>query len=332
MATANQILFSGFNSGNNIVLTNYNLQTPIQCNFAYIPFTYTILYSMTFPFTFTNMGATGSTGPGSISYGTSTPGYGTSYVMTLSSGIQSWTVPQTGIYTITATGAGQVGNSGFVSYGITVSASFSLSSGQVIKILVGQSGLVSGAGGGCGGSYVVDASNNPIIIAGGAGGNGSGQAAGGNGQFSTSGGAGSANGPSPGGSGGSGGGADQTINSGFGEYGESGGGGFNAGTGGNGQTPNYAPSGQFGGRSFLNGGVGGNFYGGFGGGGGIGGQQRGGGGGGGYSGGGGGGTVGSGCGGGGGGSYCTTLYSATGYTNVGTTNSGQGSVVVQKTG
>ena len=167
------------------------------------------------------MGATGPNGPTSISYGTSTPGYGTSNVMTLSGGIQYWTVPQNGTYQFTFTGAGQVGS--FTSYGITVSASFTLTAGQVIQILVGQSGLVSGAGGGCGGSYVVDSANNPMIIAGGAGGNGSGQAAGGNGQFSTSGGAGYASGPAPGGSGGSGGGADQAVNSGFGEYEESGG-------------------------------------------------------------------------------------------------------------
>ena len=327
------------------------VQNPVQQNlvtWTTINFILTATYS--FSFTFTNLGATGAVGPTSNTYGSQPPGG-----VTVSAGIQYWTVPFTGTYTIIATGAGQNSYSTLNSYGITVKANYTFTGGQIIKILVGQSGLISigsanyGAGGGCGGSYVVDSSNNPIIIAGGGGGNAGGAgASGGSAQFTTTG-AGGGSFVGSGGTNGSGGGA-LDINSAFGEYGGSGGGGFNTGayssTGGNGKIPNYAPSGQTGGSSFLNGGTGGtggtgggggsNGFGGFGGGGGTGGASDGrlgvagggGGGGGGYSGGGGGSVAYTANGGGGGGSYGTTLYSGTTLQNIALTNIGQGSVTI----
>jgi hypothetical protein len=122
------------------------------------------LYTMVLPFRFTNMGATGSTGPTSITYGASTPGYGTANVLTLSGGIQYWTVPFTGLYTIEAGGASTPGGSGAV-----MSNTVTLTQGTVISILVGQqsTGLT-----GAGGTFVVNGSN-ALVVAGGAGAYGS---------------------------------------------------------------------------------------------------------------------------------------------------------------
>ena len=122
------------------------------------------LYNMVLPFRFTNMGATGSTGPTSITYGAITPGYGTANVLTLSGGIQYWTVPFTGLYTIEAGGASTPGGSGAV-----MSNTVTLTQGTVISILVGQqsTGLT-----GAGGTFVVNGSN-ALVVAGGAGAYGS---------------------------------------------------------------------------------------------------------------------------------------------------------------
>jgi len=116
------------------------------------------LYNMILPYTFTNMGATGPAGPTSITYGASTPGYGTANVLVLTAGIQYWTVPFTGTYTITAAGASSVG------LGTIVSNSFSLTQGQVVSILVGQQSGTLGAGG-----TFVALGNTPLIVAGGGG-------------------------------------------------------------------------------------------------------------------------------------------------------------------
>ena len=93
--------------------------------------------------------------------------------------IQSWTVPSTGSYFIEAWGAsGGRGesNSSLFGKGAYVKATFSLTAGHVIKILVGQAGAgVSNGnnygGGGGGGSFVVnDTTGTPLLVA--AGGNG----------------------------------------------------------------------------------------------------------------------------------------------------------------
>tara|TARA_A100001015_G_scaffold320613_1_gene447637 strand:- start:737 stop:3520 length:2784 start_codon:yes stop_codon:yes gene_type:complete len=99
-------------------------------------------------------------------------------------GIQEWTVPETGTYTIIAIGAaGGVGGGGtfYKSSGAFVRGNFDLVEGEVLKILVGQKGTVhpngnassgdntTGAGGG--GSFIVK-NSTPLVIAG--GGNGTG--------------------------------------------------------------------------------------------------------------------------------------------------------------
>ena len=139
--------------------------------------TTTYLYNFT-SFTFTPMGATGTTGPTAITYGTSTPGYGTASVMTLSGGIQYWTVPKTGNYSFTLAGA--QGGTGTVAagYGAVVTTTLSLTSGNILKLLVGQTGLsaTSGCGikrgGGGGGSFVYNNNTSTILAVAGGGGGG----------------------------------------------------------------------------------------------------------------------------------------------------------------
>jgi hypothetical protein len=90
---------------------------------------------------------------------------------------QSFTVPA-GVTTITIQTWGAQGGDG-TSYagglGAWMKGTFSVSPGQILKILVGQRGGSNTgyrAGGGGGGTFVTDNSNNPLIIAGGGGGGG----------------------------------------------------------------------------------------------------------------------------------------------------------------
>jgi hypothetical protein len=141
-------------------------------------------YVMSYPFTFTNMGASGASGPSTITYGTSTPGYGTAYSLSLSGGIQQWIVPFTGQYTFTVAGAGlnftnltqsSPYNINYTSYGAVITATISLTAGHLIKILIGQQGTqgqtgLFARGGGCGGSFVYNATTSTLLFAAGGGG------------------------------------------------------------------------------------------------------------------------------------------------------------------
>jgi hypothetical protein len=279
------------------------------------------LYNFT-SFTFTNMGATGSNGPISITYGSSTPGFNTPYVLTLSGGIQRWTVPQTRSYQIISAGAGASSGSIFA-YGVVVSTTIRLTQGDIIYILCGQSGGLSGSGGTFVYNYSTgllnDNTNGLILVAGGGGGCG-GQNGTQTATVNTNGNTvvGSSFPAANGGTNGSGGEGNQNT----GQSGAPGGGGFLL----NRLVTNYLPGGGLGGlgagltstsggSGFLSGGTGGSGSpnGGFGGGG----ANRFGGGGG-YSGGGGGRTASTGLCGGGGGSYNVnginknaTLYTGT---------------------
>lgn len=265
--------------------------------------------------TFTPCGATGQNGPTTVNcttaYSSAAWASNSSY-FTTSSGIQLWTVPSTATYRITAYGArGGFGNVSVNAGGAGAKAvgDIALTQGQQIKILVGQIGSNpsndSGAGGG-GGSFVTSSSNVALIVAGGGGG---GAGVGSTGILTGAGGAATNNGTASqdgtvaGGTAGDGGATPAPAWSG------ASGGGL-VGNGGNGKTSSTAVT-DSGGKSFINGGTGGNrgtlyghgAIGGFGGGGG---STWGAGAGGGYSGGGGDSSAGSGTdreGGGGGGSY-----------------------------
>ncbi len=239
---------------------------------------------------FTPCGATGQNGPTLTQCATNTYSAqswtaNTSFFNVVS-GIQYWTVPATGSYVITAAGAQGGANGGL---GAVETATFSLTQGDVIRILVGQRGAGTFTGSGGGGSFVVASPYNTnasiLVIAGGGGGYYAGACAvNAGGQTTNSPTGGTATAASGGGGGGSttvGGGAGFTNGQAVGASTYGGGG---AGFGGNGGR--YATNTIASGLSFINGGKGGDgsgsFVGGFGGGGGIG--DRGGGGGG-YSGG-----------------------------------------------
>jgi len=131
--------------------------------------------------TFTNAGKSGRTGPTLTNLtDTYTPAW-TDYTSNLNvttQGIQEWTVPSTGSYTIEAQGAGSGSASGVNdtrSVPARITGTFTLTSYAVLKILVGQTGgigsdNVSYAGPGGGGTFVTYTNNTPLIVAGGGGG------------------------------------------------------------------------------------------------------------------------------------------------------------------
>jgi len=128
-------------------------------------------------YTFTNCGATGRFGPTQAQVNATYTGANplTGNVTINTQGIQEWSVPANGVYTIEVRGAqGGVSPTFFAGgNGARMIGEFTFTAGQLLKIAVGQQGQATtdneGAGGG-GGSFVVDAANNPIIIAGGGGG------------------------------------------------------------------------------------------------------------------------------------------------------------------
>ena len=139
-------------------------------------------------YVFTNLGKEGREGPANASgyLGTTLEGQ-----VTLNGGIQMWQVPYTGTYIIESRGAaganGTCHNSNSTStwhrggLGAKISGKFWLTHGTLLKILVGQRGMMSisscysvdndvADGGGGGGSFVAYVNNTPLIIAGGGGG------------------------------------------------------------------------------------------------------------------------------------------------------------------
>jgi hypothetical protein len=141
--------------------------------------------------TFTTCGQTGQNGPAQSScrsaYSTTWDDSDTNF--TVVNGIQFWTVPYTGLYRISASGAAGSGGSG--SYGTSsggsgaqVQGDFNLTEGNKIRILVGQPGITTNitsgdgaSGSGGGGTFVIsgttgtDDSQVLLIAAGGGGGN-----------------------------------------------------------------------------------------------------------------------------------------------------------------
>ncbi|KAL0216077.1 hypothetical protein P9112_008261 [Eukaryota sp. TZLM1-RC] len=128
-------------------------------------------------FKFTNAGATGRFGP---SLNDCIRSYSTDWVRDSSSfsvneGIQNWTVPFTGTFRIECAGAsggwGRENPSTKPGRGVVIGGEFDLFDGQVLQILVGQMGCDAQnggnrAGGGGGGSFVVH-NGTPLIVAGG---------------------------------------------------------------------------------------------------------------------------------------------------------------------
>ena len=123
---------------------------------------------------FTNAGATGRYGPTQAQVNAAYTGTDLDGRVTINTqGIQEWTVPFSGIYSIEAWGAqGGYSNSLQSGLGAQMKGEFSLAKGALLKIAIGQQGTSAsgGASGGGGGTFVVDFSDGnstPVIIAGG---------------------------------------------------------------------------------------------------------------------------------------------------------------------
>ena len=247
------------------------------------PLTRTVTVQASGPWTFTNAGATGRTGPTQAQVNGAYAGGSLEGKVTITGhGVQLWTAPATGSYRIEAWGA-QGGNAtGSGGLGARIRGDFALAAGDALKIVVGQQGSAIHGGGGGGGTFVVKSTDNfKLVIAGGGGGTGDGGGDSGQGNqkhalSTNNGSSGAMYNTGENGQGGSGGGAGVTPPSPHSIHWR--------GFGGSGYSGNGTDS-----ESFLNGARGGTGYsnaspGGFGGGGG--GGQWGAGGGGGYSGGG----------------------------------------------
>jgi len=126
--------------------------------------------------TFTNCSKTGKYGPNQTECNTAYSGTNLNGEVTVNNGIQEWTVPSNGTYTIIAYGAQGGGPQGGL--GAKISGQFTLNAGDVIKILVGQQGEKEdtydrNASGG-GGTFVTKSPHNTnasiLVIAGGGGG------------------------------------------------------------------------------------------------------------------------------------------------------------------
>ncbi|XP_066273448.1 E3 ubiquitin-protein ligase TRIM45-like [Branchiostoma lanceolatum] len=130
---------------------------------------------------FTTLGTTGRLGPTTL--GNHYRGQDHEHLVTLHGGIQHFTVPGTGTYSIEAAGRPSRAAAGWGpedlksarGRGAVVKGAFQLKQGEVLKILVGQEGAEitkdSGVGGG-GGTFLTKSDNTPLIVAGGGGGGG----------------------------------------------------------------------------------------------------------------------------------------------------------------
>ena len=129
-------------------------------------------------YNFTRAGASGYQGPTQSQVNSTYSGTTLNNAVTINTqGVQEWTVPATGIYTIEAWGAAGTNSSDQpAGYGARMKGDFSLTQGTVLKIIVGQMPQLSGNdGAGGGGTFVVKSSNNytdndVLVIAGGGGG------------------------------------------------------------------------------------------------------------------------------------------------------------------
>ncbi|HEU4412787.1 MAG TPA: hypothetical protein VFS43_46515 [Polyangiaceae bacterium] len=200
--------------------------------------------------------------------------------------LQTWAVPATSVYRITATGAqGASAAAGLVGgCGAEISGEFALTKNETLQILVGQKGTAAGSNAGGGGGTFVVRNGAPLVVAGGGGGVRSGATVNGRpGSLTTAGGSGSTStnyttGFIPGGvdgnggtrksSYGSGGGGWLTSGASDGTYGQ---GGFSfllGGKGGVGTSCGVSAPGGYGGGAAGNGCYGGGGGGGYSGGGG----------------------------------------------------------------
>eukprot|EP00798_Chlamydomonas_sp_ICE-L_P025528 gene25528-11176_t len=116
--------------------------------------------------TFTSCGATLRLGPTAANMLST---YGSSVTLGSFRGYQNYTIPLTQSHTITCYGASGGSGTYLGGNGGVVSATFNLSVGQIIIVIVGQKGGLSSAGnsqegGGGGGTWVVDSATSNLLI------------------------------------------------------------------------------------------------------------------------------------------------------------------------
>jgi len=134
------------------------------------------------PYTFTNCGTTGKNGPSQSDCNSEYSDTSLDGDVTVSSGIQTWTVPSSGTYTIEVWGVDGGNGDDYWTYqslggnGRKLKANFSLVQDAVLKILVGQRGgnitasyQNAGGGGYNGGTVVNTNSYNNAYLSYGAG-------------------------------------------------------------------------------------------------------------------------------------------------------------------
>ncbi|MFL2913750.1 MAG: glycine-rich protein, partial [Opitutales bacterium] len=144
----------------------------------FIPILFTCIIANANTYTFTTAGSSGREGPTQAQIDSNYAGTNLANSISINTrGIQEWTVPADGNYSLEVWGA-QGGRGGVDDsiveggLGARVKGIFNLSQNQVLKIIVGQKGLGGGdgvGGGGGGGSFIVVGST-PLIVAGGGGG------------------------------------------------------------------------------------------------------------------------------------------------------------------
>ena len=126
--------------------------------------------------TFTTCGAAGAYGPSQTACDAAYGGTELDGQVTVTAGVQRWTVPAEADYQIEAWGAkGAAGDAAYLGgAGAYAAGVLHLQAGDVISVVVGQAGLGQSSasnGGGGGGSFVVlDSGSQPLVIAGGGGG------------------------------------------------------------------------------------------------------------------------------------------------------------------
>ena len=118
-------------------------------------------------YTFTNASATGRFGPTAPQIAAAYLSTNLNGSVTIASGVQQFTVPNSGLYSIEVWGAGNVN-----CYGAKLKGTFNLVAGNILNIAVGHQ---AGASGGHGGTFVSMGpsllTSTAMIVAGGGGGN-----------------------------------------------------------------------------------------------------------------------------------------------------------------
>ncbi len=127
---------------------------------------------------FSTCGQIGATGPSQAQCDTTYAGTSLAGAVSVSGGMQSWTVPATTTWRIEACGAasrwffGGGGAGGGSGAGARMRGDFALSEGDLLTVLVGQDGSgtdpVEGSAGG-GGTFVVQGDGSPLLVAAGGG-------------------------------------------------------------------------------------------------------------------------------------------------------------------